>query len=264
VPLPARAPAGLRASGLSKRFGPVTAVEGVSLELAPGTITALVGPNGSGKTTLLRLLAGAQAADAGVVVVGDRDLAGLSAAERVAAGVVRTLQGRPLFDELSVLENVLVGIGRTRRHAGALKTLTSTPAHREENELARRRGLAALEIVELRDHASRPAASLTTFEQRLLALAAALATNPAVILIDEPSAGAGANELRRLAAVLHGLRQRGLTLLLVEHNLRLVRETSDRVLVLANGRVVAAGTPEQVAAAPAAQQAYLGPTDRRD
>jgi ABC-type branched-subunit amino acid transport system ATPase component/ABC-type branched-subunit amino acid transport system permease subunit len=228
----------LRAAELSKRFGTVTAVDGVSLELAPGSITALVGPNGSGKTTLLRLLAGALPPDRGRINLGSHELTAASPAERVRLGLVRTLQARAYFGELTVLEHALVGTNRTRSHGGAVRALVSTPLYRAENRLAEAHALAALETVGLVGDADRPASELTGAGQRRLLLAAALATNPAVALLDEPSAGAAPEDLERLTAILRRLKADGLAVLLVEHNLRLVRAVADEILELELGRVV--------------------------
>jgi ABC-type branched-subunit amino acid transport system ATPase component/ABC-type branched-subunit amino acid transport system permease subunit len=228
----------LHAQDLVKRFGPVSAVDGVSLELQPGIVTALVGPNGSGKTTVLRLLSGTQPADAGVIRLGGRDLTELPATARVQAGLVRTLQSRPFFGELTVLEHALVGANRTRRYGGPVRTLVSTPLFRAENPVAEAHALAALEAVGLAAEADRPASELTGTGRERLMIAAALATNPAVLLVDEPSAGAAPEDIELLKTIFTRLRSDGLAVLLVEHNLGLVRSIADHVLALELGRVV--------------------------
>jgi branched-chain amino acid transport system permease protein len=228
----------LRAHELAKRFGHVRAVDGVSLELTPASITALVGPNGSGKTTVLRLLAGALPPDHGHITLASHELTAATPAERVRHGVVRTLQTHAYFAELTVLEHALVGIDRTRRHGGAVRALVSTPLFRAESRLAEAQAFAALEAVGLAADAARPASELTGAGRQRLMIAAALATNPAVLLLDEPSAGAAAEDLERLTAILDRLRAEGLAVLLVEHNLRLVRAVADEVLELELGRVV--------------------------
>jgi ABC-type branched-subunit amino acid transport system ATPase component len=246
----------LRAERLTKRFGMVRAADEVTLELEPRRITALVGPNGSGKTTVLRILAGALAPDAGTVVLDGRNVTALPGDRRVKAGIVRTLQARASFDELTALENVLVGVNRTRRRGGALRTLVSTPQNRAENRIAARRAQAALEIVGLAAAAGTQASELTGFERQLLMLAAALATRPAVLLLDEPSAGAARGDVRQLEQLLLRLRTDGLAILLVEHNLGLVRATADQVLLISSGRIAASGDPETVAMSDAARAAY--------
>jgi branched-chain amino acid transport system permease protein len=228
----------LRAEQLAKRFGPVAAVDGVSLELPSGSITALVGPNGSGKTTLLRLLAGALPPDEGHISLGSDQLTTATPAERVRLGLVRTLQARSHFGDLTVLQHGLVGTNRTRDHGGALRTLVSTPLFRAENRVAEAHALAALETVGLVADADRPASELTGAGQHRLMIAAALATNPAVLLLDEPSAGAAPEDLEQLAAILGRLKADGLAVLLVEHNLRLVRDVADEVVELELGRIV--------------------------
>jgi branched-chain amino acid transport system permease protein len=227
----------LHAELLTKRFGPVAAADGVSFELTPGTVTALVGPNGSGKTTVLRLLTGALAPDSGRVRLDGRDITRAAPAERVQRGLVRTLQAHASFGDLTVLQHALVGVNRTRSRGGAVRALFSTPSFRAENPLAEARALAALGAVGLAPTAHRPASELTGAERQRLMIAAALATNPAVLLLDEPSAGAAPDDLERLASILTGLKQAGLAILLVEHNLRLVNEVADTTLQLELGRL---------------------------
>jgi ABC-type branched-subunit amino acid transport system ATPase component/ABC-type branched-subunit amino acid transport system permease subunit len=228
----------LRADDLTKRFGGVPAVDGVSLELAPASITALIGPNGSGKTTLLRLLAGAVPPDQGRIVLDSSELTAARPAERVRVGLIRTLQSRAYFGELTVLQHALVGTNRIRRHGGALRAVVSTPFFRAENRWAEAQARASLEAVGLAADADRPASELTGAGRPRLMIAAALATNPAVILLDEPSAGAAPEDLERLAAILRRLKADGLAVLLVEHNLGLVRAVADVVFELELGRVV--------------------------
>src|SRR5262249_13767565 len=209
----------LRADLLTKRFGSVAAADGVSVELNPGTITALVGPNGSGKTTVLRLLGGTLTPDSGDVRLDTCDVTTARPSERVRRGLVRTLQTHASFGDLTVLQHALVGVNRTRQGGGALRGLFSPPRFRAENEVAGAHALAALERVGLESDVDRPASELTGAERQRLMIAAALASNPAVLLLDEPSAGGAYEDLDRLAGILTGLRHDGLAILLVEHNL---------------------------------------------
>jgi branched-chain amino acid transport system ATP-binding protein/branched-chain amino acid transport system permease protein len=248
----------LRAAGLMKAFGGVIAVDGLSLELARGETTALIGPNGSGKTTALRLISGASRADAGVVELGGNDVTTTGTAERVRLGIARTLQTTSAFAELTALENVLVGRGVRRRHGGLVRTALATPSARLESESAEQAAMQALALVGLDREADRPAPELTSSQRRLLALAAAVATEPDVLLVDELAAGAGADELDGLARVVDRLREHGIALLVVEHNLGLVRRVADRVVVIAAGSTLAEGSVAEVAASGAVQQAYLG------
>ncbi len=240
-PRPRRPPTTLEARGLTKRFGGVVAADDVSLELRAGTITALVGPNGSGKTTVLRLVGGTLEPDAGSVVLGSRDLTATPAEARVRSGLVRTLQSRSVFAELTALESVLVGVDRTRRYGGAVRALTSTPRYRTESRWAEGRALAVLEKVGLADRADRPASELAGSDRQRLMIAAALGTNPTTLLLDEPSAGASDEDLQRLAELLLTIRADGVGILLVEHNLKLVRAAADEVLELEHGRVQTRG-----------------------
>jgi branched-chain amino acid transport system permease protein len=248
----------LRAEGLTKRFGAVVAADDVSLELFTGEVCALVGPNGSGKTTVLRLIAGVFQPDAGRVLLDGADLDGTPPRERAGRGVVRTLQATASFADLTALDNVLVGARLHGRYGTALRTAAATPLARREDAELSRAGLAALEEVGLGWAAHVPASELAGPEQRLIGVAAALACRPRALLLDEPSAGSSFADVGRLATLLAHLRDRGIAVLLVEHNLRLVRSVADRVVVMAAGAVIASGPPEQVAADPAVRTAYLG------
>jgi ABC-type branched-subunit amino acid transport system ATPase component len=248
----------LEARGTAKRFGGVDALDGFDLELEPGTVVALVGPNGSGKTTALRVLAGTMRADAGAVVLDGVDVTAEPPARRARRGLVRTLQSNGVFPELTALENAVVGASLRGRHRGALRALLATPNARRDAEAVRSRALGALRVVGLEGRRDDTAETLTTAEQRLLMVASALATEPTVLLLDEPSAGAGASDLDRLERVLGELRGRGLTVLVVEHNLGLVRAIAQEVVVLDAGRRLASGSPDDVARDAAVREAYFG------
>jgi branched-chain amino acid transport system permease protein len=258
-PVPSvRNPEALAARGLSKRFESLLALDGLDLDLTPGAVHALIGPNGSGKTTALRALAGDLRADAGSIALGDAPLATLPQRERARRGVVGTQQTTAIFPDLTVLEHALVGAGLRRKRSGPLRTLFRTPKARAEEAEAESRALGALELVGLLEDRDRPAAGLSAHAQRLLMLASALATEPRVVLLDEPAAGASAHELDRLAHLLEELRSRGLALLLIEHNLRFVRRVADVVTVLEAGRRIASGTVGEVSTNEEVRAAYLG------
>jgi branched-chain amino acid transport system permease protein len=248
----------LQAIELRKAFGGVVALDGLSLQLARGETVALVGPNGSGKTTVLRLISGSEPPDSGRVLFEGRLLTDEPTPERVRLGVARTLQATAYFPELTALESVLVGCSVRRRYAGAIRTALATPNARREAIASEAAAREALAVVGLGDLAETPTPELTTSQRRLVALAAALAGEPDLLLVDELAAGAGSEELERIAEVVARVRERGIAVLLVEHNLRLVRLAADRVLVLAAGRAVAEGSVSEVAASNVVREAYLG------
>jgi branched-chain amino acid transport system permease protein len=250
------APEPLRARGLTKRFGSLIALEDVDLDLVPGRVHALIGPNGSGKTTALKALVGELVPEAGSVRLNGTELAGPPRA-RVLQGVIGTQQATAIFPDLTALQNALVGAGLRLEHDGPFRTVFRTPKARSDERRAERQAQWALELVGLRDR-DRPAGELSAHEQRLLMLASALATEPRVLLLDEPAAGASSAELDRLAALLRELRGGGLALLVIEHNLRFVRRVADEVTVLEAGRRIATGTLAEVAADDAVKMAYLG------
>jgi ABC-type branched-subunit amino acid transport system ATPase component/ABC-type branched-subunit amino acid transport system permease subunit len=244
--MPARiAPAALAVDGLGKRFGALAAAEDVSLSVEPGRITALVGPNGSGKTTVLRLLAGALDPDSGRIEVA-------------AGSVARTLQSTAVFPSLTPVEHLLVAGSARRSRAGFFRSLLATPQARAEEAAFVADARRVLARFGLAATADTPAGELPVSEQRLLMLAAAYATGASILLVDEPTAGASASESARMVAELRSLRDEGLGLLVVEHNLGAVRRLADRVVVLDAGQVIADGTPDEVAADERVRAAYLG------
>jgi branched-chain amino acid transport system permease protein len=248
----------IEADALTKRYGALAALDGASFALTAGTVNALIGPNGSGKTTALRLLAGTQRPDGGTVLLDGRDVTSLPTSARVELGVVRTLQAAGSFRELTALEHVLAGSALRRGYAGPLRMVARTPLARAEEKEATERALDVLAFLGLEAAADTRAGELSGFEQRLLMLAAALGTEPRVLLLDEPAAGAAATDLPRLARIVESIHERGITILLVEHDLRLVRSVAGRVLVLDAGHLIADGSPSEVSREPAVRAAYLG------
>jgi branched-chain amino acid transport system ATP-binding protein/branched-chain amino acid transport system permease protein len=232
---PPQTPAAISARGLAKAYGGVRALDGFDLDVAPGEVVALVGANGSGKTTALRALGGVLQLDAGEVLVDGRPTpAGPEA--RAHAGVLRTLQRTATFSSLTALESVVAGAALHAPDSGSFRAVAATPKARAQAARTRGEALAALRTVGLEPVAAERAETLDGFQRRLLMLAAALAARPRVLLLDEPSAGASAADLPRLAEILRRVRGSGVTLVLVEHNAQLVRAVADRVLVMANGR----------------------------
>ena len=243
--MPRRVPPGaLTATGIGKRFGSLSAAEDVTLTIEPGELTALVGPNGSGKTTVLRLLAGTFPPDAGRV-------------ERPRGGVARTLQSTAVFPTLTPVAHLLIAGASRRCRSGFARSLLSTPQARAEDAafVADARRILTEFGLPTNDG---PAGELPVSEQRLLMLAAAYATGAGTLLVDEPTAGSSAAEATRVIEQLRRLRDEGLGLLVVEHNLAVVRSLADRVVVLDAGRVLADGTPDEVAADAGVRAAYLG------
>ncbi len=256
-PAPA-AGAVLGAHGISKSFGGLVALADLSLEAGPGTILALIGPNGSGKTTALRAFSGTLVPDSGRIELDREAITEEPLEGRVRRGIVRTLQRTAVFEGMTALENVLVGADLRRRHAGAVRTVLATPKSRAEDERARAGAHGLLEVVGLGAAAETPAAELSSSEQRLVMLASALAGSPRVLLLDEISAGGSAEDVGRISRVLDELRRSGLSIVLVEHNLRLVRAVASSVIVLDHGRVIASGSPDAIARLPRVREAYLG------
>jgi branched-chain amino acid transport system ATP-binding protein len=246
-----RAPAMLETRGLAKRFGGNAAVYGIDLAVRTGTLHAIIGPNGAGKTTLFNLLSGELRPTAGSVMFAGRDVTRLDMTARSHLGMGRSFQRTNVFPKLTVFENVrLAAQARTRGSFAAWRTVSSL---REVNARAEN-GLAEFGLLEQRD---RLAGELAGGDQRLLELAITLATDPALLLLDEPSQGLSPDDATRLIDRIGTLAQR-YTIVLIEHNMPLVMRLAGVITVMSFGRILAEGTPDEIRADPAVRAAYLG------
>ena len=236
---------------LVKRFGALAATDRLSLTVRRGEVHALIGPNGAGKTSLIAQIAGTLSADAGRIVFQGRDITRLAAHRRVRRGLVRSFQITRLFTRFSVIENVALAV--QARSGSSLSFWRPVAAER----VLREEALAVLDLVGLADRAETPCGQLPHGEQRSLEVALALATRPALLLLDEPLAGTGPQESERMVALIQRLSQQ-VTILLVEHDVDAVFRLADTVSVLVGGRVIASGAPDLVRRDPEVLIAYLG------
>ena len=247
----------LEARDLSRSFGGLTAVRGVSFAVAPQEIVALIGPNGAGKTTLFNLITGFLPPTGGEVFYRGRRITGLPASRVASLGMIRTFQNLAIFHETTVLENVMVGCHRWTG-AGLLPCALGLPAAVREDRRVREAALEALALVGLERRALEPAPNLAFGQQRLLEVARALVARPSVLLLDEPTAGLSGQEATGLVALIRRLRGDGITFVVIEHNMDVVMETADRVVVLNHGEMIAYGPSQAVQQDPQVIAAYLG------
>jgi branched-chain amino acid transport system ATP-binding protein len=247
---------GLVARGLTVRFGGITALDDVSLELAPGEVLGVIGPNGAGKTTLFNVICGFVRADAGTLEWQGRELRGLRPDRLAGAGIARTLQGVGLFPRLTVLENVMLGASRFRRTRVASALLGLPRGDRDERAL-RERAVSTLRQLDCEQFAERMPPTLPYPVQKRVALARALAGQPQLLLLDEPAGGLGGEDVRELGERIGALRG-SMATMLVEHRMDLVMSVCDRVVVLDFGRVIAHGAPEAIRNDERVLEAYLG------
>jgi branched-chain amino acid transport system ATP-binding protein len=247
----------LRLHGVSLAFGGLQAVEQVSFDVPAGSIRAVIGPNGAGKTTLFNLVTGFLSPQQGLIVYQGEEIQGLPAHRIARQGIARTFQLVQLFSHMTVLENVMVGRHRLSR-SGLLAGALQFPRTRGEEKEIQAKAMEALEFVGLADRAQQPAAILPLGLKRMLEIARALASAPDLLLLDEPASGLDAVETERLKDLIMVLREQGITILLVEHDMGLTMEVADEIAVLNYGKLIADGPPRVIQKNPEVIAAYLG------
>ncbi|MGB9081235.1 MAG: ABC transporter ATP-binding protein [Desulfuromonadaceae bacterium] len=250
----------LEVSGITQVFGGVTALEDVSFSIARGDITGVIGPNGAGKTTLFNIITGIYRQSAGTVLLEGRDVTALPPERLARLAMVRTFQNIELFGGMTVLENVMVGM-HTKSSAGLLACALKMPWSISEERRIRDGAMKWLEFAGISDLADDTAGSLPFGKGRLLEIARALAVEPRIILMDEPAAGLNSQETLGLARLIKRIRDLGVTVVLVEHDMELVMDICDRIVVLNLGRKLAEGTPREIQESSEVIAAYLGDDD---
>ena len=247
----------LEVRNLTKRFGGLSAVSEVTTTVERGTIHADIGPNGAGKTTFFNLISGALRPTSGSIVFQGRDVTQLRADQIARLGIARTFQTTALFDMATVLDNLIVG-HRLRTESGLFDVLVNSPRLRREEQLCREKALEALEFVGLSQVANRMAGDISQEERKRVAFALALATDPSLVLLDEPAGGVNPEETAGFVDLIRKMVAHGLTVCLVEHKMDMIMSLADKITVLNYGERIAEGTPAQIRANPAVIDAYLG------
>ncbi len=250
----------LRLAGLTKLFGGVRAVSNVSFDVNQGSIVGLIGPNGAGKTTVFNLITGNYRPDKGQVLFDGKDITSIRTNRIVSLGIARTFQTIRLFQNMSVLENILAGC-HCRMRSGMVGAMLRLPGQKREEQKALETAVSELDFVGLRPYLDLAARNLSYGNQRLLEIGRALATSPRFLILDEPAGGMNDFETEVLMGLINRIRDRGITVLLIEHDMNLVMKICERLVVLDHGVLIAEGTPEVVQNNQAVIDAYLGPPD---
>ena len=247
----------LKLNGITKVFGGLTALEDVSFAVEAGSITGVIGPNGAGKTTLFNIVTGLYTQTTGSVILDRQDISFLETEKLAALGLVRTFQNVELFREMTVLENVMVGL-HTKSKSGIFSCAFRLPGQMKEEKTIREKGREWLEFTGLGDLAETTAGSLPFGKGRLLEISRALAAQPKIILMDEPAAGLNSRETFELASLIRKIKDSGVTVVLVEHDMDLVMDVCQSIVVLNLGKKLAHGTPREIQENPEVIAAYLG------
>ena len=250
----------LEVNDMSRSFGGLKAVDGVSFSVEKNAIKAVIGPNGAGKTTLFNLIAGSLPPDSGEVRINGKRLHNLPPYRIARNGISRTFQNIKLFSRMSVLENVMIG-RHIRSRSGFIQAMLHLPRSRHEEREIRERSMAILEQMDISGLADRDATSLPFGKQRIVEIARALATEPSLLLLDEPAAGLNMYETARISEMITRIRNRGITVLVIEHDMSMVMNISDEIVVLSSGKKIAEGVPMEIQKNDEVIRVYLGDND---